>query len=99
MIALLLMTLAADGAGYFALPKGLQVKPEKLAAKPFDLLVKKPDVQTLPNGLKLYLVEDHAAPLITLKALVTTGSYDDPAAKLGQAGLLLDLMASGGAGS
>jgi predicted Zn-dependent peptidase len=101
MIALLLMTMASggDGAGYFPLPPKLKVKPESIVAKPFDLTIKKPDVQTLPNGLKLYLVEDHAAPLVTVKALVTIGSYDDPAAKLGEAGLLLDLMASGGAGS
>jgi zinc protease len=99
MIALLLMTLAADGAGYFPLPKTLQVKPEKLAVKPFDLTIKKPSVETLPNGMKVYLVEDHAAPLITLRALVATGTYDDPAAKVGQADLLFELMASGGAGS
>jgi predicted Zn-dependent peptidase len=100
MIPLLLIALAAGGenAGYFPLPKGLQVKPDKIVAKPFDLTIKKPDVQTLPNGMKVYLVEDHGAPLITLRALIATGSYDDPAGKMGLTDLLLELMASGGAG-
>jgi predicted Zn-dependent peptidase len=90
---------AGEGSGYFPLPKGLQVKPDKLPIKPFDLTIKKPDVQTLPNGIKVYLVEDHGAPLVTMRALVAAGSYDDPAAKLGLADLLLELMASGGAGT
>jgi zinc protease len=99
MIALALMTvLAADGAGYFPLPKQLKVKPESIKPKPFDLTIKKPEKTQLPNGMKLYLVEDHAAPLVTVRALVQLGTHDDPAAKLGLAELLFDVLASGGAG-
>jgi zinc protease len=99
MIALaLLLTLGADGAGYFPLPKGLKVKPEAIVPKPFDLTIKKPEKVQLPNGLKVYLIEDHAAPLVNVRALVQVGSYDDPAAKLGLCDLLFETLTSGGAG-
>lgn len=99
MIALaLMMTLAADGAGYFPLPKGLKVKPEAITPKPFDLTIKKPEKLTLPNGLKVYLVEDHGAPLVNVRALIQLGSHDDPQAKLGLAELLFETLTSGGAG-
>ncbi|MBK7858577.1 MAG: insulinase family protein [Archangiaceae bacterium] len=99
MIALaLVMTLAADGAGYFPLPKGLKVKPEAIAPKPFDLTIKKPEKVSLPNGLKIYFVEDHAAPLVNVRALCRLGGHDDPTTKLGLADLLFDTLTSGGAG-
>ncbi|MBL8949626.1 MAG: insulinase family protein [Myxococcaceae bacterium] len=95
--AVLTLLLSADGAGYFPLPKGLKVKPETIATKPFDLTVKKPEQLALPNGLKIYLGEDHAAPLVSVRALIQVGNHDDPAAKLGLAELLFESLASGGA--
>jgi len=94
----LMLVLSADGAGYFPLPKGLKVKPEAIATKPFDLTVKKPDKIALPNGLKVYLGEDHAAPLVSVRALIQVGNHDDPAAKLGLNELLFEVLSSGGAG-
>src|SRR5205823_1273640 len=88
----------ANNAGYFPLPAKLKVKPESITAKPFDLSIKKPEKLALPNGLKVYLVEDHAAPLVSLRALVQLGSHDDPAPKLGEADLLFEVLSSGGAG-
>ncbi len=99
MIATLVaLLLTADGAGYFPLPKGLKVKPEAIATKPFDLTVKKPDKLQLPNGLKIYLGEDHAAPLVSVRALIQVGNHDDPPAKLGLSELLFEALTSGGAG-
>ena len=94
----LALVLSADGAGYFPLPKALKVKPEGIKPKPFDLDIKKPEKVKLANGLQLYLVEDHAAPLTSVRALVQVGSHDDPAAKLGLAEVLFEVMSSGGAG-
>ena len=74
------------------------MKPEAIKPKPFDLTIKKPDKVKLPNGLQLYLVEDHAAPLVSVRALVQVGQHDDPAAKLGVSELLFEVMSSGGAG-
>ena len=43
-----------------------------------------PDVQTyvLPNGIKLYLLEDHALPLVSGTARVRTGNLFDPPDKV-----------------
>jgi zinc protease len=50
--------------------------------------IKIPDVErlTLPNGMQLFLLEDHELPLIHLSALIRTGSIYEPADKVGLAG-------------
>ncbi len=87
------------GVGYFPLPQGLAVDPKTLPIQPLDFSVVKPERVTLENGLTVYFAEDRAAPLVTIRALVANGSYDDPQDKLGLANLTFDLMTSGGAGA
>ena len=60
--------------------------------------VKLPDVQisTLPNGMKLYLLENHALPLVSGFALVRTGNLFDPPSKIGLAGITGTVIRSGG---
>jgi len=60
--------------------------------------VKLPDVQvsTLPNGMKLYLLENHSLPLVSGFALVRTGNLFDPKDKIGLAGFTGEVMRSGG---
>ena len=60
--------------------------------------VKIPDVvtHTLPNGMRLYMVEDHTLPTITGRALVRTGNLFDPADKIGLADLTGTVMRTGG---
>src|ERR1019366_5602889 len=41
------------------------------------------DSVTLPNGMKLYLLEDHELPLVSGTALVRTGNLFDPRDKIG----------------
>jgi zinc protease len=57
-----------------------------------------PDVAafTLPNGLKLYLLEDHELPLIDGVARVRTGNLFDPAGKIGLATLTGMAIRAGG---
>ena len=57
-----------------------------------------PDVvtHTLPNGMKLYLLENHELPLISGSALVRTGNLFDPADKVGLATLTGEVIRSGG---
>ena len=43
------------------------------------------DITTLPNGMKLYLLEDHELPVVSGTALVRTGNLFDPADKIGLA--------------
>src|SRR4051794_10930241 len=60
--------------------------------------VKIPDVPmfTLPNGMRLYLLENHELPLVSGFALVRTGNLFDPKDKIGLAELTGSVMRSGG---
>ncbi len=57
-----------------------------------------PDVATftLPNGMKLYLLENHELPLVRGTALVRTGNLFDPADKVGLATITGIVMRTGG---
>ncbi len=50
----------------------------------------------LPNGMALYLQEDHRLPLLNAVAFVRTGTYYEPAAEIGRAGLVGEVLRSGG---
>jgi zinc protease len=50
----------------------------------------------LDNGMVVMLLEDHELPLVTVTALLRTGSRLDPPAKLGLAALAGELMRTGG---
>ncbi len=50
----------------------------------------------LANGMILYLVEDHELPLINLSARIGVGSIDEPADKIGLAGITGAVMRTGG---
>jgi len=60
--------------------------------------VKIPEVvtHTLPNGLRLYLVEDHTLPIIRGHALIRAGNLFDPADKVGLADLTGAVLRTGG---
>lgn len=53
-------------------------------------------VHTLPNGMKLYLLENHELPLIGGFALVRTGNLFDPPDKIGLAGMTGEVLRTGG---
>lgn len=55
--------------------------------------------QTLANGLRLFLVENHELPIIKLYALVNVGSIYEPVEKLGLTDILADVMRTGGTAS
>ena len=60
--------------------------------------VKVPDVPmfTLPNGMKVYLLENHELPLVSGFALIRTGNLFDPKDKIGLAELTGSVMRTGG---
>lgn len=87
-----------ERVGWFPLPQSLNTNPRKVGIPELDFEIVKPEKRVLANGLTVYLMEDHATPLINLQALVWAGSVDVPDAKLGLADLTFDLMVSGGAG-
>src|SRR4029077_13721939 len=51
---------------------------------------------TLPNGMKLYLLEDHELPVVAGFALVRTANLFDPKDKIGLAGATGMVMRTGG---
>jgi predicted Zn-dependent peptidase len=52
--------------------------------------------ETLPNGMKVILVEDHDLPLIEMRALVRGGTSAEPKGKRGLAELFGDVHRTGG---
>ena len=61
-----------------------------------EIQLPKIDESTLPNGMKLYLLENHELPTIRGTALVRTGNLFDPADKIGLATLTGSLIRGGG---
>ncbi len=57
-----------------------------------------PDVQrvTLPNGMRLFVLEDHELPLVTMSARIRVGSIYEPADKIGLADITGEVMRTGG---
>jgi zinc protease len=57
-----------------------------------------PDVTTytLPNGMRVYLLEDHELPIVSGTVRVRTGNLFDPADKVGLATITGMVMRSGG---
>ncbi len=53
-------------------------------------------VYTLPNGMKLYLLENHELPLVGGFALIRTGNLFDPRDKIGLAGITGEVLRTGG---
>ena len=56
----------------------------------------KPERVVLPNGLILFLLEDHELPLIKLQMIVRAGSQYDPLDKVGLAEVFGPAMTLGG---
>jgi zinc protease len=107
-----LMALAAISAGPILFAQGSQAVPQTRAAgapAPRVPLVKDlkfpplgpiriPEVTTvtLPNGMKLFLLEDHELPIVNGAARIRTGNLFDPPDKIGLATLTGTVMRTGG---
>lgn len=93
LLPLLLLSLLSACTGT---PK--PVRPERLDFPPLTFHVPKAERVELPNGIRLYLKEDHELPLVEVTAMVGAGSIGDPAAKTGLSGLFAATLRTGGAG-
>src|SRR5258708_36861563 len=58
--------------------------------------IPRPQRVELDNGMVVMLLEDHELPLVTVTALLRTGSRLDPPAKVGLAALAGELLRTGG---
>lgn len=93
----LLLASPAPAAAQSAIP----AHPRELAFEPLDF---EPPAaarhrHTLPGGDVVFIVEDHALPLVDVSVLVRTGTYLDPPGKTGLAALTGSQLRAGGAGS
>jgi zinc protease len=59
-------------------------------------VVPKPVTFTLPDGLRVFLMEDHEIPVISVRTLVRTGSYYAPKDKTGLARITGTVQRTGG---
>jgi zinc protease len=60
------------------------------------LKLPEPEIFTLPNGLKVYMLEDHELPIVSGTAIVRTGNLFDPSDKRGLAELTGSVLRAGG---
>ena len=97
----LLLSLAGLAAVSFAVPAAAQVKSyTDIKKTPLpDFKVPQPETFTLKNGLRVFLMEDHELPLVSVRALVRTGSFWEPQGKVGLARLTGVVQRTGGTAS
>jgi zinc protease len=72
--------------------------PRQMTFKPVEFIPPEPDRVVLENGMIVYFLEDHELPLISMTATMRTGSWLDPAEKIGLASLTGSIMRTGGGG-
>lgn len=75
---------------------GTSVTPRTMTFPPLKFEIPKSERAVLPNGMIVYLLEDHELPLINMTASIRVGSNYEPADKVGLAGLTGAVMRSGG---
>lgn len=72
----------------------LALSTARAAPEPGGLLPKSEDFR-LANGLRLFLVADHRAPLVAVEVRVAGGSVEDEPGKEGASGMLATLLGKG----
>jgi predicted Zn-dependent peptidase len=74
------------------------VDPRNMSFDAVEFVPPEPERVVFGNGLVVYLLEDHELPLVTIGALLRTGSWLDPPDKVGLAALTGTVMRTGGGG-
>lgn len=70
--------------------------PRSMKFEPLSFQIPKSQRMELSNGMVVYLLEDHELPLVSISALVKTGSVYDPPGKTGLSMLASTVLRSGG---
>ena len=86
LVCLLLVTVCAPSLIASAAGPAL-IDPRTVIFDTVESVSPEPDRIVLKNGMVIYLLEDHELPLITMSALIRTGSWLDPSEKVGLAAL------------
>lgn len=69
---------------------------DKLKFPPLNFTPPQAEKLTLPNGMRIFLLEDHELPVVNMFALIKTGDRLDPADKVGLADTMATVLRSGG---
>lgn len=97
VVALVLLGTVGAGAPVSTPDTARDPRAMTFPATPFE--PPRAERVVLPNGIILYLLEDHELPMVTLSAMIRTGSIYEPADKLGLASLTGTVMRTGGTAS
>ncbi|PLX82810.1 MAG: insulinase family protein [Desulfuromonas sp.] len=76
----------------------MPLHPDQMQFSPLAFELPQVERLVLPNGIRLFLKEDHELPLVSVTAMIGAGSIGDPATKTGQGGVFASLLRTGGAG-
>jgi zinc protease len=93
--ALLLLTLVAtmiEGSGCRREPDYRELEYPELPG----IVIPQVERIMLPNGMRLFLLEDHELPIVRVSALIRVGSIYEPAEKTGLAAITGTVMRTGG---
>ncbi len=96
MFALALVVPAVLAVPQSAVAQGKTVIDQLTYPKLNDIPVPTVVRETLPNGVKLLLIEDHEFPVVGFQALVRGGMLAEPAGKAGVTELVGEVLRSGG---
>jgi zinc protease len=92
------LTLACLAVAWLALPAAAQVTRytdiKSTPLPPFK--VPQPETFTLKNGMRVFLMEDHEIPIVSVRAIVRTGSFWEPQNKIGLARIAGVVQRTGG---
>jgi zinc protease len=96
--AIVLILTAVAAAGQSPAPKPRPLPSHKTVPIPplKAVSVPNPERFTLPNGMKVFLLEHHELPVVSGFALVRTGNLFDPPEKRGLAEITGSVLRSGG---
>ncbi|MCK9391777.1 MAG: insulinase family protein [Syntrophales bacterium] len=91
LITFILVQSATLNAAPFSLPD-----PAKLTYGPLKFDPPQPSRITMPNGLNVYIIENHELPVIKITLIVKSGTMYDPPGKEGVSELTATVMRTGG---
>lgn len=77
------------------LAQGLDRTKRPVAEAPAPFAFPKMETQRLPNGLLVVVIENHALPLVAVRAVVGADSLDDPTGKEGLYALTSNMLPEG----
>jgi zinc protease len=96
LVIALCLTLCAVTSGFAA--NARKANPRSMTFPELRFVIPKAERVVLECGMPVYLLRDTELPIISITAMVHTGSIYDPATESGLAGFTGNAMRSGGAG-